>query len=86
MKIQTKFSYLKKKKYKKLLQVVNVRNMGMACFCFCFKFKKKGVGEKKKCQNILIIREHINHKGTHINHRNMRGVLAFRDWDFSLCE
>lgn len=49
MKIQTKFSYLKKKKYKKLLQVVNVRNMGMACFCFCFK-KKKGRGREKNAR------------------------------------
>lgn len=38
-----------------------------------------GVGEEK-------LPECINHIGTHINHRNMRGVLAFKDRDCSLCE
>lgn len=63
-----------------------IQGYGLFLFFVVFNFKKKWVWERKNCQNVLIIQEHINHKGTHINHRNMRGVLAFKDRDCSLCE
>lgn len=81
-------SYLKNELIKKTLKggKSEIQGYGLFLFFVVFNLKKKWVWERKNCQNVLIIQEHINHKGTHINHRNMRGVLAFKDRDCSLCE